>query len=132
MPFWLQEWWPAIVLVLTLAIGPGLRWIVRKGLVSQEGLADMLSSIEARRAADQNLAQRRFEDHGRRIVEIESRMRGVPSTDEIRDFNIHLARVEGKLDTFNERTDGLEKFIDRLDDTVRRHEAIFADAARRR
>lgn len=65
----------------------------------------------------------RFERLDRALVEL-------PKRDDLHDLGLHITRLAGAIDTLGARLEGHEKLVDRLDDSVKRHEAIFAEGRR--
>lgn len=148
MPGWLQDWWAAIALLTTLALAPFVRWVWvvrRKELVTKEELAKQFQD-------NQDVRKREFDelraeigrsvtpmigDHGERLARVEQRVTLVennlvhmPSRDDVGRLTVQLAELNGKLSALDQAMRGQEKLVERVEQSVARHESIFAEGKR--
>ncbi|HEY9347256.1 MAG TPA: DUF2730 family protein [Inquilinus sp.] len=148
MPGWLQDWWAAIALLTTLALAPFVRWVWvvrRKELVTKEELAKQFEDNQAVRKREFDELRGEIGrsvtptigDHGERLARVEQRLTLVennlvhmPSRDDIGRLNVAIAELNGKLTATDRTMDGMSRLVERVESSVARHEAIFAEGKR--
>lgn len=64
-----------------------------------------------------------------KIVEIEGRMRNMPAAEAMHELSNAMERLRGDLKAISARLDGTNALMNRVENTVARHEAIFTDSA---
>lgn len=87
MPPWLHDWWPLIAFAVTVIVLPGLRWALRKGLVSQEDLK------KARQEARDELDAMK-----ERVATLEKAVERMPTRDEMHQLSLMMGQMSGRLD----------------------------------
>lgn len=108
MSEWLAKYWPVLVTIINFILG-WVVWSLGRGFASR----DTVEAIE------------------RRVSAIEVDIRHLPTKDDIRAVQESIANLGTQLARIEERHDGVKELVKRVENAVTRHEAIFADAARR-
>ena len=117
MPEWLKEWWPAIALVVMVAaplVVAAVRWVFRKGLVSQDNLAETVAVLKEGQAAEVKLLNQRLDDLGRRIDKVERFMDHLATKDDISEVLLKLSAQDGERRTLAAKIDGLGQVMERI------------------
>lgn len=125
MPDWLRDWWPVVLLGLPMLVA-AIGWAVRKGLVTHDTFATALQERDAKIAAE---SQSRAELSSA-VARIEFRLTQMPSRDDLHGLSVSLAEFRGDLKAMRTGMSGLEGSMERMDRTLTRHEAIFAEGKR--
>lgn len=157
MPGWMQDWWAAIALMLTVVVVPLIRWAARKGLASADDLhglrldlhgrvdavsraqADALAAVEMRLTtrlatlADWSAAH--GVEHARLdgdLALVRQSLADLPRASQLADVAMALGDLRGDVRALGVAVEAVKRSVDQVDARVQRHDAIFADAARTR
>jgi paraquat-inducible protein B len=142
MPEWLKDWWPAFLAALTLVVAPSLRWAFRKGLATQD---DLTAAIKTEQEARQRAVDAAAEAHAKaaaeaqaraavveaRLIEMEAEIRHLPTADDVAEIKEQLSGIKAQQAATQAMLQGLTRLIENLDNTVRTHQSLFTEAARR-
>lgn len=105
----LLRWMPLVSLVLSFVALPLLAW--------------------ARWSARQTFAPVSLVE---RVVAVEQRLGSLPDHGEISRLTVQITELNGNLAVVRENLKGTRDILERVEAQARRHEQIFADAARGR
>lgn len=64
-----------------------------------------------------------------KIVEMEGRMRNMPAADAMHELSNSMERLRGDIKVVTARLDGTNALMNRVENTVARHEQIFTQVA---
>lgn len=121
------------VVGLILSIGGAILGIifylvrVRRG-ISRETADVLISSRESLETVERRLreveaaVQDVIQDHENRITEVERDLLARPSRDDVHRMREDATAIRGSIDVLVERIRGFSDVMNRLDNTVRRHE----------
>lgn len=131
MPEWLREWWPAIAVALTLVVAPFVRWAARHGLVSREDLDAAIGAERKLRQEEIAAAAARYAAVEGRLVEIEAEIRHLPTREDIARIMELLSGLTAQQAATQATLDAIKALVTSVDATVRTHQSLFTEAARR-
>jgi|GEM_PF-865831 len=128
----LKDWLPVAQLVGTAAVFVVALWLRSKFVPREEfdsdrrdtgeALAEISRQIEAKRSR-LDAGEARFERLDRALVTL-------PQKDDLHGLGLQITRLAGSIDTLGARFEGHEKLVERLEQSVGRHESIFAEGRR--
>lgn len=125
--FWRYGWVFAILVQLLLG---WVGWSMRKQFVTAEAFKKF--GEELRHEIHQDFEQNRV-DHtalDRRVSTLEVQMQSVPSKEALHDLQVSVVRVEGKMDSFAERLEGLDRLFSRAEAVLSRQEQYLMERGR--
>lgn len=108
MSAWLAQYWPAAIVAINVLLGWAV-WSLRSGFASR-------STVEAIE---------------RRVSAIEVDIRHLPTSDDVQDLRGTIADLAGEVREVRAEYRGIDRLVARVEASVTRHEAIFAEAAKR-
>lgn len=125
MPEWLKDWWPALALAIGIAsplIHTWINWSVNKRFASKDDLAaegekrNQAIDVERKSRHEREGELRQLLSDGmRRVDRIENDLAHLPSGDALTKMMVQMTRLEGRLDSFDERFDGFATLMTRMD-----------------
>lgn len=113
--------WTAVAAIAAVASLAG--HLVMGGLLWR-----MRGEFATRRDAGETTA--RLNRHNERIVALESRIAALPTEKSLHELAIMMERLSGELKVAIERISGVQGDLDRIEQTLERHEDILSQAAR--
>lgn len=121
----LRDWIPLFQLAGTGAVFVVALWL-RSRFVPREEFEATASDIRGQIAEKHS----RLERGEARFDRIDNRLAQLPTQAEMHSLGLEIARLSGSIDTLGARLEGHERLTDRLESSVQRHEAIFAEGKR--
>lgn len=118
----LKDWLPFLQLVGTGAVFVVALWL-RSRFVPREEF-DKLSAEIRDEIADKHI---RLERGNARFDRIDQALAELPKKSDLYSLGLEISRLSGSIDTLGARIEGGEQLIERIESSVRRHEAIFAE-----
>lgn len=74
--------------------------------------------------------EKQHQEHEVKLTDMEGRLRNIPAASAMHDLSNSIERLRGDLKVLNAELSGTNGIIQRLENTVQRHESIFAQGSR--
>jgi hypothetical protein len=134
---WLRPWVIMVLAIVTPMLVGWIAWSMRTRFVTterfEESVKDRNASFDTLRAEiAATAAPLRTQIGGaeHRLTLVETSLLHAPSRDDVGRLTVQIAELNGKLSTLDQAMKGQEKLVERVESSVSRHEAIFAEGKR--